>query len=724
MSTFDPSMKPMLEAFIYETSTILELLDEIMLKAEKDKALNSDEINEIFRFMHTIKGSSAMMGIDSISLLAHAVEDIFYILREEPVKLDLINEAIFDIIFQSSDYFKEEVEEIQNNDDFTPQDPQPIIAQLKEQVAIMNGGEAPIIPPVETPSEDSANPSETPKEDSVAVDGVSEDDSEEETFQVLVHFSEDSQMENLRAFMLYTQAKELCEFIESVPANPEQDPTAAETIARDGFLVKFRPSENSTPHDIYEVFDASVNVKGFDVLESYRPSEVNKAAKAEAAKVEEAAKAEAAKKTSDSASPDATAEQAKGPAAAAAAAPKKQSLISVNQAKLDQLMDLVGELVTTESMVESNPDLKGLELENFYKSTRELRKLTGELQDVVMSMRMMPLSGVFQKMARIVRDTSKKLGRKVELVAIGGETEMDKTINDAISDPFMHMVRNSVDHAIEDVDDRIKLGKPETGTITMSAQNIGGEIVITIADDGRGLMKENILKKARENDILTKPESEYSDKEIYGLIMLPGFSTKEVVTEFSGRGVGMDVVRKNIEKIGGTISVDSMQGIGTTFTIKIPLTLVIVEGMEISVGSTIFILPITSIKQTQRLIDKDQIVYNTDGSEMIMLRGECLPIIRLHSLYEIESKVTDLGEGILIQIESGDKAACLFVDELLGEQQVVVKPFPTYFNSNDIKDCGVSGCTILGDGSISLVLDASNIISCQENTVASASVKM
>ena len=220
-------------------------------------------------------------------------------------------------------------------------------------------------------------------------------------------------------------------------------------------------------------------------------------------------------------------------------------------------MDLVGEIVTTESMVTNNPDLRGLKLDNYMKSARELRKLTDELQDVVMSMRMVPLSGIFQKMNRIVRDMCKKLGKKAELATIGGDTEVDKTINEVLGDPFMHMVRNAMDHAIEMPDERVKAGKPESGTITLSANNVGGEIVIQIADDGCGLDRETILRKAANNGLLSKPEAEYSDREAYSLIMLPGFSTNKEVTEFSGRGVGMDVVQKNLEKVGGSISIDS-----------------------------------------------------------------------------------------------------------------------------------------------------------------------
>ena len=237
----------------------------------------------------------------------------------------------------------------------------------------------------------------------------------------------------------------------------------------------------------------------------------------------------------------------------------------------------MGELVTTESMVINNVDLRDMRLDNFSKSARELRKLTDELQDVVMSIRMVPLSGVFQRMQRIARDVSKKLDKQVELITLGGETEVDKTINDAIGDPFMHMVRNSVDHGIEDPQTRRRLGKPEVGRIVMEAKNVGGEIVITISDDGKGLDADKILDKARRNGLLTKPESEYSKTEIYNLIMLPGFSTNQAVTEFSGRGVGMDVVRQNIEKVGGSINIDSTPNEGSTFTIKIPLTLAIVR---------------------------------------------------------------------------------------------------------------------------------------------------
>ena len=240
---------------------------------------------------------------------------------------------------------------------------------------------------------------------------------------------------------------------------------------------------------------------------------------------------------------------------------------------------------------------------------------------------------------------------------------------------------------------------------------MGGEIVIQIADDGCGLDREAILRKASNNGLLSKPESEYTDREVYSMIMLPGFSTNKEVTEFSGRGVGMDVVQKNLEKVGGSISIDSTPGQGTTFTIKIPLTLAIVDGMAVTVGGITFILPITSIQQNFKLDNASNLVRDTNGGEMVLMRGECLPVLRLHEHYGIPTEVTDLTEGILILISNGHKSACLFADELVGELQVVVKPFPPFFNKYAIKQTGISGCSILGDGSISLILDGNNLLS-------------
>ena len=680
----DPSMEPMLDTFIYETTTLLDQLDQILLDSEKSKSFSSDSVNEVFRIMHTIKGSAAMMDLDGISTLAHAVEDVFFILREDTSRLALGGEALFDVVFQASDFLKSEVDSVQNTGDAT-QDPSAMIQELERLSALMQGKSAPAAQPEPVAAQPAAQAS-------VENPGL---------HQVRVYFEEDCQMENIRAFMLMEQLRDQCDSLESVPAHPESDSSLCSELSKNGFLILFHPI--GSVEEVLQTIENSLNVQSYELLDNEADAAAAPAAEAKEVSTE-------TETAAASASPAASASTATAAAPANNASRTKQSLISVNQAKLDQLMDLVGELVTTESMVVNNPDLRGLHLDNFSKSARELRKLTDELQDVVMSMRMVPLSGVFQKMNRIVRDMCKKLDKEVDLITEGGETEVDKTINEAIADPFMHMVRNSMDHAIESPEERLAMGKPERGQLALRAKNIGGEIVITISDDGRGLNTESILKKARNTGILTKPESEYSEKEIFNLIMLPGFSTNTEVTEYSGRGVGMDVVRKNIEKVGGTISIDSKAGQGTTFTIKIPLTLAIMDGMELAVGNSVFTMPITSIKQSFKFSKEQQLVQDTDGSEMIMLRGECFPLIRLHEIFQIPTEVTELSEGIVMQIENGDQIACIFADELLGEQQVVVKPFPAFLNQYAIKQLGLSGCSILGDGSISLILDANSLL--------------
>ena len=369
---------------------------------------------------------------------------------------------------------------------------------------------------------------------------------------------------------------------------------------------------------------------------------------------------------------------------------------------------MVGEIVITESMVTSSPDLKGIKLDAFTKSARQLRKLTDELQDVSMSLRMVPVSGTFQKMNRIVRDMCKKLGKQVRLTLVGEDTEVDKTIVDSISDPIMHIVRNSMDHGIEEnAEDRIAAGKDPVGEIILSARHTGSEVIIEIADDGQGVNYEAVLNKAIRNG-LAQPDMEYSHRDILNFLMAPGFSTNTQVTEFSGRGVGMDVVKRNVEEVGGTVSISSEPGRGMTTTLKIPLTMAIMDGMEVSVGSSIFTIPIHNIRQSFRISDQD-LIRDAAGGEMFKCMGNYYPVIRMRDLYRMDAGVTNIEDGILIWLDAGEHSYCLFVDELLGEQQVVVKPLPSYLNRFSIKSSGIAGCTILGDGNISIILDVSNL---------------
>ena len=386
-----------------------------------------------------------------------------------------------------------------------------------------------------------------------------------------------------------------------------------------------------------------------------------------------------------------------------------QNIISVELKKLDALLDLVGEIVINESIVTQNPELEGLELTNFNKAAHQLDKLTNELQDTVMSIRMLPVAIVFQRMRRIVRDMSKSLGKEANLILVGEATEVDKTILDALSDPIMHLIRNAMDHAIEIPSERVDAGKSINGHIILSAQNSGGDVIISISDDGKGLDKDLILSKARMRGLLRKPENEYTDKEIFNLLMAPGFSTREDVSEFSGRGVGLDVVKSNIEKIGGSVTIESKIGLGTNVIMKIPLTLAIISCMEIVIGNEIYSIPINNIRESFKA-DTGQIITDPSGCEMIMLRGQAYPIIRLYDTFNCRDAITDIGDGILVLVDAGDHNACILADRLVGKFQVVVKPLPIYLNRFGVKRSGISGCTIMGTGNISLIVNVQELV--------------
>lgn len=691
-------MESMLDVYIFETTGLLDQLDEILLRTEQANEFTEEDINEIFRIMHTVKGSSAMMGFENLQQLAHKGEDMFFIIREAPEKMTDVG-FVYDLVFQMSDLFKAEIEAIQNNDDYTPADFSEMIQKLEKGAKILKG-ELNAETEQTTPAAAASTAAAVPSQQSG------------DCMTVRVFFEDGCKMENLRAFLLLNKVREEAEVLSFTPEDVESNPDSANFIIDNGFLITFRaPDKNTVLHQI----EGAINVQSYEIIDAPAANETEKSAEKqpEARSSESAGKSvqPAAPPESAQSKPAAKAEQKKAsPSDAKTSGAGKQSLISVNLTKLDQLHDIVGEIITTESMVISNPELDGLRLESFSKAARELRKLTNELQDTVMSIRMVPLTGPFQKMNRIVRDMKVKLGKDVELKTEGEMTEVDKSIVDNLNDPLMHLVRNCMDHGVEDTaEERIANGKPAKATITLSARNASGEVIITVADDGKGIDTEKVLQKAMENGLLTKPENEYSEREIQNMILLPGFSTNEIVTEYSGRGVGMDVVKKNIEKVGGSLAVESRHGHGTTFIIKIPLTLAIIDGMEIRVGDAIFTLPISMIKESF-MVRREQLIHDTQHGEMIMIRGTCYPILRLHEKFRLETDITNIEDGILILIETENRSVCLFADKLVGEQQVVVKPFPKYLSQYNIKGEGLSGCTIMGDGSISLIVDVNTLV--------------
>jgi two-component system chemotaxis sensor kinase CheA len=386
----------------------------------------------------------------------------------------------------------------------------------------------------------------------------------------------------------------------------------------------------------------------------------------------------------------------------------KRQDIRVDIDKLDLLIDLIGEMVIAENMVIHNPDLQDLELEKFHKAGQHMSKIVRELQEMAMTIRMVPVSGLFRRMIRLVHDLSRKSGKKVNLQLAGENTEVDKTVIEKISDPLVHLIRNSMDHGLEPNAERQKIGKPEIGVINLTAGHEEGDILITIVDDGRGLDRQRLIAKGIERGIVEGDGSQLSDREAMQLIFQPGFSTAEKVTDISGRGVGMDVVRQNLESIKGKIDINSVLGKGTSITLRIPLTLAIIDGMQIRTGKSHYILPILSIRESFKPSLK-AITVSPDGREMVRVREEILPIIRLHKMHDIKPDHEELDKGILIVLEGRrERNICLFVDELMGQQQTVIKGLSDYINQTG-EVSGVSGCTILGNGEVCLILDVRSI---------------
>jgi two-component system chemotaxis sensor kinase CheA len=379
--------------------------------------------------------------------------------------------------------------------------------------------------------------------------------------------------------------------------------------------------------------------------------------------------------------------------------------IRVDTAKLDKLFELVGELITAEAMVGNCPDLAGLKLDSFQKSFAGLNKISREIQETAMMIRMIPLDGLFHKMTRLVRDLSRKFGKPVNLLVSGQDTEMDKNVIDQISDPLVHILRNAIDHGLENPELRAAAGKPEAGTVKLHAKYEGSEIWITVSDDGAGLNREKIVAKALQKGLISGDPALLPDAEIWKLIFEPGFSTADKVSEVSGRGVGMDVVKKNLERIRGRVDIKTEKGQGTEFILKIPLTMAIIDGITVRCGGNFYSLPLGDILEFFK-VNEGQLTVAERGEEAVRLRGSVLPLIKLAEVFRIEGAANDPCEGIVIVVQSAGKIACVLIDEVVGNQQIVVKSLSEYLGKVD----GISGCSILGNGTVSFIIDTGKLI--------------
>ena len=676
MPKYEAGMESMLDMFVFETSELLEKLDEILMRTEND-VLAPDDVGEIFRVMHTVKGSAAMMGLTNMSGLAHSLEDLFSLIREDP-NISYDKPRLYELLYEGSDGLKNETENLA--DDSIPlTDFSDLTARCRAFAAEMQGKPA----EVQTAQKSGGTGGEN---------YYSPDDGDD-VFVFRVTYDETCMMPDIRAMVLLNQVKAQCEVIMTDPADLDDD-SAGERISENGFIVKVKTDK---PDTIAEHLKAGINVSGAELVER---------------KSAEPPKPETPAPETPAAQPEQTAQpEKKSPA-------KKQeekggAMISVRIEKLDRLMRLVQELVISESGVLHSSDLAPhrTSMPNFEKSARELKKLTDELQDLVMSVRMVPISGAFNRMNRVIRDMNKTLGKGVELVTVGEDTEVDKSVADMLGDPLMHLVRNAVDHGIETPEERAAAGKTEKPTCTLAAFYEGNDVIVTVTDNGAGMDPNVLLEKARQKGILTKPMGEYTDEDCYNLIMAAGFSTNTAVTQYSGRGVGMDVVKQNLEKVGGTLKVDSQLGVGSTFTIRVPMSLSISSCMGIRICGQEYALPISSLKEVFRA-EADELIVTPDGKESVLRHGsdKVLKVIRLDDHFGLDGGKRDLTEGIMLVCTTAQGEAALFTDEIIEEMQIVIKPFSPFLAAFGLKERGLSGTSVLGDGSIILVLDIGEIM--------------
>ena len=704
----------MLGMYLFENSQLLENLQEIVLEQKDEEYFDEDSINEIFRSMHTIKGSSAIMMFDDITKVAHKLEDIFYFLRESHPK-NVPHVELVTHVLDVMDFIGAELEKIQDGEE-ADGDSSELIDNLDSFLSGIKG-ESPSGKGGAKSSAKDEKREQEPQAGQFYIAPVASASSH--FYKIYLQYYPEIELANVHAYKIVYALKEIAEDLIYSPEDIITDEESADKIIEDGFKILLQTQ--SSEEEIRGIIKPGYDIKKVDVFECSAQEFQHGFDDSSAASVIDLdssvemieSRAED-KKEKKAPAPGDFVIESKAPGQSKKLAkdkPKKAekaAFISVDIAKMDMLMDLIGELVISESVVLQNQDLKvpGLRLDNFNKAAAQMSKISTDLQNVIMSMRMVPLTNTFQKMNRIVFDVSRKLGKDVEFEMIGETTEVDKNIIEHISDPLMHLVRNSVDHGIETKEEREAAGKRERAKVTLSAKTESGKVWIGVQDNGQGLDREKIIAKARKNGLLdpSKPDSAYSDKEVYQFITLPGFSTNETVTEYSGRGVGMDVVVTNLQEIGGTLDIESVAGEGSTMYLKIPLTLAIIDGIVMKVGQQSFVMEAGVVKEFVR-VTENMMIHDPSGDESVMLRGECFPVRRMGEWYGLTGYKTNVEEGMMVILEVEDRKICLFVDSLVGKQEIVVKPIPSYVK----KVKGISGCTQLGDGSIALILDPGGV---------------
>ena len=689
------------QVFFEEAGENLDNMEQLLLNLDIENP-DDEQMNAIFRCAHSIKGGAATFGFNDVAELTHQMETLLDKLRRHELAP---TSPMVDVLLQSGDALKAQLARHQGSG-ADAVDTSALLSSIRTLVegGTLDGTRAPAAAPapVAAPAPAPATAAPAPLKSTVR------------------------QLELLVGPLSNTaQADNLVELFKEITDLGTIEPLDG-GIPADG-MRRFKVLTSSTDNDLLDLFTFHVSreqVKLMPLTEGFGFHEGAPGAPLETKKDEdpgygffddapgvpeataaEAKAAEAAKASVPvpAAKPAAPARTDVAPRAGGGASPD-QSTLRVSVEKVDQLINLVGELVITQAMLAQNSrNLDPGLYQQLASGLADLERNTRDLQESVMSIRMIPMSVVFNRFPRMLRDLAAKLGKKVELVTQGEATELDKGLVEKITDPLTHLVRNSCDHGIESPADRLAKGKPEQGTITLVASHQGGSIVIEVRDDGRGLNREKLIRKAREKGI-DAPDS-MTDQEVWGLIFAPGFSTADQVTDVSGRGVGMDVVKKNITSLGGTVEIDSAEGYGMKVSVRLPLTLAIMDGMSVGVGEEVYILPLSSVVESFQ-VQADTIKTVGGSGRVVEVRDEYMPVVELEQVFNVPRFDFEHVSSIMVVVEAEGGRVALLVDELLGQQQVVVKNL----EANYRKVTDVSGATIMGDGRVALILDVGSLV--------------
>ncbi len=704
-----------LEIFLDESKEHLQNLNTQILELEQDSE-NMDTINEIFRAAHSLKGMAGTMGYKRMQNLTHDMEDVFSEVRNGAIK---VKPEMIDILFQCLDALEEYVNNIQESADEGTNDNEPIIKALAEIRNGASGGAAPAAdkPKDEAPKADAA--AEAPAAAPAASSNekwreIKLTDTEKSLydaakaegkkfFGIDVKVQESCLLKAARAFLVFKALEDHGEIIISQPSSQDIEDEKFENEFS-VIVVSGDPIDEilKSVKAVSEIEDATGTELTDSDFAGVEASEEKDEAPAKEEKAEETAPAVVA-------SADKKAAPAKAAEKKSAAKPVVNRTVRVDIEKLDSLMNLVSELIIAKNSLVSSATSSSesdSRNNNFQEQIEYLESVTTSLHESVMKVRMVPIESVVSKFPRMIRDLQKSLGKKMELYMTGEETELDRTVVDEIGDPLMHLLRNAADHGIEsDANLRIQRGKPEAGSIFLDAYQDGNNVIIEVRDDGNGIDVDKVREKAIERGTITAEQAEgMTDKEITNLLFLPSFSTAKQISEISGRGVGLDVVKSTIEALSGEVEVKSKLGEGSTWIVRLPLTLAIIQALMVVVGNEKYAISLGSIQTIEDIPAKD--IQLVQSKEVITLRGNVIPIVRLNDVLDIESTKSADENLMVIIVKKGDKLAGLVVDELIGQQEIVIKSMGKYITKSKL----ISGATILGDGEVALILDANALI--------------